>query len=204
MNKCSFWCWFLYFNNIFISFYDYFREFLKKRRQNYLKLYFDGKVIKMAVYDRTSRRYHLLYDTDNVLKLMWSHALGVEYYDFWDLPCVGAHTLLICTCVVGDEIVEVALEPGMSFRQLMEKSSRPDLLYCTLVNNDGCHDITKVMLPFKSSLQVNKTVDTKAFVDAVCHYKDKVLPWDETSMLKLMTDDDFEEKIFKDNDIIHI
>jgi hypothetical protein len=80
------------------------------------------------------------------------------------------------------------------------KYKKCQFIYCVVDDID----ITHYFMDFKESIYLNSSIETATYVNALSHYYKKDVWMKESSQLKLMMDTDYNEKVFKEKDILSI
>jgi len=194
---------FLYLYNIFLNFYDYIIETYQKNVTLFKCTHFDSKILHLAVYDTITKTYTECYNYDNVINLLF--AKGIVDVSDLDFP---ENLVLIYTFPFNGKIYRVISNKPVNTQILDETeidTEHINFIYCILSEPDSeDKDITHYFMDFKESIYINDSIQTCTYVNALSHYYKKDIWMNENCCLKLIMDNDYNEKIFKEKDILNI
>lgn len=204
--------WLFDFYNVLFNFCDRLQSNIQNNYQVFKYQYFDNKILKLGYLSTSTGRYFTIYNIDHPVYLLYYRMMS---YIGWDIPLLDYNDItrnkikdsIIITRFIKDNRVHHIITDKSIEGYFQNNIVCDPLLYCTL--NDNI-DLTHMFSDFLPSLYYNEGgIRCKWYVDAICEFvgvkrqseKDK----DHENVLKYMLDDDnYEEKIFKDNDIILI
>jgi hypothetical protein len=164
---------------------------------NLFKCYFfEDKILHLAIYNSKTDRYFECYNYDNSLYLFILLILGmrdrladISLLDF------RADEIIICSCVNDGKYHRIITDSPVDLS--LTNNTRKNLIFCIL---DNTHDITHYFNDFLPCIIGNKTMLCKWYVNALSHFYKKDIWMRDHSVLKLMMDDDYNEKEYKEND----
>lgn len=202
--------WLFEFYNILFNFCDKAHSNIKQYYQVFKCRYYDNKVLKLGYLSKLTRMYYCVYDIDHPKYLIYYRILSYLGYDihllnYDDIKRSQSNDCILVTRLVKDNAVHNIIT-DKSIDGYFEKSITCDpVLYCTL--NDNI-DLTHIVSDFLPSLYYNDSgLKCKWYVDALCEFagvKRGIMKGCENVLKYMLDDDKYEEKIFKDNDIILI
>jgi hypothetical protein len=195
----------MYFYNTLINFCDKCNTYLFARQAcltNFKYNNFNNKILHYAIYNIKTHKYKDIYSYDNILYLLYLWITGYIFclIDIQNLSFINNDELILCTFIKNNNIYKIITDK-INYNVLIQKNinNMPKFIYCILDDND---DITHYFEDFKTSIFINKNIETQCYINAIFHFNKKNICMNENSQLKLMLDDDYAEKIFKAKDIL--
>lgn len=201
--------WFFDFYNVLFNFYDRLQSNIREYYQVFKYQYFDNKILKLGYLSTSTGRYYKVYDIDYptylvLYRLLMYLGVDLSLLDYGDLRRYEMHDSILVTRFIKNKTIHNIIT-NKPIDGYFEKTIVCDpLLYCTL--NDNI-DLTNVFSDFLPSMYYNDGLKCGFYVNALCEFAGvkRGSSKAQDNVLKYMLDDDnYEEKIFKDNDIILI
>jgi hypothetical protein len=190
--------------NYIINFYFRIELFYKIYSHSFKCKYFNNKIIKISLYDSYNHKYTNLYNYNSIYKLIYSYLFNHNLINI-DNQCIFANDFIyIYTYIKNNKIYNVIANTFIESDKLDEIDLiyiNSDFIYAVV---DNKYDITHYLHDFKSSLYINKIINTADFVYALSRYYNDSINLNKYSELNIMMDNDYNEHIFKEKDILNI
>lgn len=192
------WIYVLYLNSLFINFCEY----VNNQIHDFKCKHFENKVLHLAIYNKKYNRFVEIYNRDNIFILFFYWIFGLSQHRLQDVRGLdfSIDEVMICSFVKEHQLFKIVTDKSVDFKVMSNLKRKPHdtkFIYCIL---DGTHDITHYFEDFIVSILMNKTLTCKCYVNALSHFYKKDIWMTPESELKLMLDNTYEEKVFKEND----
>lgn len=203
--------WFFDLYNMLFNFWDKTRSNVRYYYKVFKYQYFDNKILKLGYLNTATGRYYKVYDIDHpiyivfyrlMIYLGWKDTL--LDYNYLNQYQYNVQDSILVARFIKDNTSHSVIT-NKSIDGYFEKKIICDpFLYCTL---DDTTDLTHVFSEFLHSIHYNSDgLKCKWYVNALCEFagikRGQVQNNDESVLKYMLDDDNYEEKIFKDNDII--
>jgi hypothetical protein len=198
----------LYFNNIIFNFYNNIIENYNQFSLNFKLKYFNNKVLHFAIYNKYTEKYLDVYNYDNFFMLLYLYFLGLEQklINVNNLYFLN-NEIIIVTFIKDNLIYKLITDESAHINKLIDLNKKKisiNFIYCNVYINNDIYDISHYFIDFRTSILINKKLETGCYVNALSHYYKKDIWMENNSILKLMMDNDYIEKVFKEKDKLTI
>lgn len=188
--------------SIFLNFYDlciyYKNQFISK--------YYNNKILHLAIYNNISNSYISIYNYDNICMLLYIwffnlykkyNMLYIEniYHITLDL---GKNDMMIISYVKDNNIHKMIMNYELRNQEI--DTVQPKFIYAIL---DETTDMTQDFEDFKDFILHNKTCYVDDIIFMISSFKNKNKT-KEFKILKIMLDNNYDELVFKAEDILLI
>jgi len=196
-----------YIINLYINIYNLFNNSYNNSLLYMKNKVFEEKIISYGFYDINKKKYKWIYDYDKVYLIIW---LYTKY-----LLNIKNHLLNLDTSLDFKEniiFITSHIYKNKQYYTIFNKEIYRDyynylgeykinFIYSCLDDN---YDLTQEFNKFKKSILLNKYLKNKDIILTISNFSYKKTKLNENSILKLMTDNDYIEKQYNNNDILII
>lgn len=175
---------------------------------NFKYKYYNNKVLHFAIYNKNTNKYLDIYNYDNFYILLYLYFIGyknklinIENINFLN------DEIIIVTFVKDNLLYKLITDESIKFNKLIDINKQYNsinFIYCNVYINEDIYDISHYFIDFKTSIIINKRLETRVYVNALSNYYKKNIWMDSNSTIKLMMDYDYIEKVFKEKDKLTI
>lgn len=174
---------------------------------------FDGYLISYAIYNPTCKTFTWIYNYDKPIIIIW---LYIQYYfnilniKLIPLPLIFDDLIdnkyIIASYLLNKKQKYLMFDnsiaiPGVLYNKIQKINNKYKYIYCIL---DETYDLTREFEKFKQYILLNKFLTCHDIIKIITLFSCNIVDITKDSILKIMMDDNFNEQLYKDNDILVI
>lgn len=189
--------------NYIFNFYQTIKKTITDKYNNLKIELFDNTVVRFDIYDLDSNRYIKIFDNETLFTILLA-LFGIQpdmIIHPYDITYVGPKHIKIVKYYYKGKIHHAIYDKSFNSQIIKELTKQKSIIYFIIDKNE---DITIQLMPFITSLyMISDGISINILIDIIEGFYGINLKYNNESLFKLMLDDDsYQEKIFKEKEIL--